>query len=61
MGLSGSSQDSEMLFRDVLSFRITVTGEGARKRHEREKERGRQKVLKCKTETEKRTDGEEQT
>lgn len=29
LGLSGSCQDSETLFRDVFSFLITATGEGA--------------------------------
>ena len=38
MGLSGSSHEREMLFRDVLSFRITVTGEGATGREEEEEE-----------------------
>lgn len=35
LGLSGSSQDREMLLRDVRSFLITVTGEGAGENRER--------------------------
>lgn len=31
LGLSGSCQDRKTLFRDVFSFRIDVTGEGAGK------------------------------
>lgn len=33
LGLSGCCQDKETLFRDVFSFLMTVTGEGAGGRH----------------------------
>lgn len=38
LGLSGSCQDRETLFRDVFSFLITVTGDGARQETQTDKE-----------------------
>lgn len=42
LGLSGSCQDRETLFRDVFSFLITATGEGAG--WETQTQRGRERV-----------------
>lgn len=43
LGLSGCCQDRETLFRDVFSFLMTVTGEGAGGRH-RQAQRAKKRV-----------------